>query len=253
MPPRAYISPVSDDAVIAVFNPNSQLKATTVLRLLGLRRSRQRIIDAQLRRLSRPPHNRLVEIPPPAIAVHRNPYYTLAATSAPASPPPAPHSPINSKNNADGQGSINEDEPPPQPASAPLLFAPRCDHDSRSPEPQRAMQLIGDDDCNDDDDALKEIDPPPQADSSPPPHPAARPPCSVCHSVDATVVFLPCKHQLSCAPCWESAKKHQRSIHNRKKRSRMELADAGAQRARFQAHCPWCQQNVQEEIHPFVS
>jgi hypothetical protein len=30
----------------------------------------------------------------------------------------------------------------------------------------------------------------------------------------------------------------------------MELANAGAQRVRFKAHCLWCQQEVQEEIHP---
>ena len=81
----------------------------------------------------------------------------------------------------------------------------------------------------------------------------ARPPCCICVSADATVVFLPCKHQLSCVSCWDSAKNSQRSIHNRKERTRMELAAAGAKRAPFHARFPWCQQVVQDEIHPFVS
>ena len=76
IPPRTYLSPVSDDSIIAVFDLTAQLKAATVLRLLGLRCSRQRIIDARLRRLSHPPQQRLVESSPSAIAVHRNPFYS---------------------------------------------------------------------------------------------------------------------------------------------------------------------------------
>ena len=115
------------------------------------------------------------------------------------------------------------------------------------------MPLTTTDVDNNGDDLVMEIDSLPQTPSSPSPHLPSRPPCSVCHCMDATVVFLPCKHQLSCSACWESAKRQQRSIHNRKERTRMELAGAGARRARFQPHCLWCQQSVQEEIHPFIS
>ena len=109
MPPRTYISPVSDDAIIAVFDPTAQLKATTVLRLLGLRRSRQRIIGAQLRRLSCPPQQRLVEVSPPAIAVYRNPFYSLAASSTAATPPPAPALLINGNSKDDCKADITGD------------------------------------------------------------------------------------------------------------------------------------------------
>ena len=250
MPARNYTSPVSDDAIAAVFDSTAQLKATTVLRLLGLRRSRQRIIDAQLRRLSRPPQQRLVEVSPPAIAVHRNPFYRLAAAAArtPAVSSPTPDSIITGNSNDGSRADITRDDK----FSLPLL-ASRIDDECRSAEHQRVMPLTTADNNTEDHGAVKEIDPSLQAPSSPSAHPPSRPPCSVCHSVDATVVFLPCKHQLSCPACWESAKKRQRSIHSRKERLRMELADAGVQRVRFQAHCLWCQQGVQEEIHPFVS
>ena len=50
-----------------------------------------------------------------------------------------------------------------------------------------------------------------------------------------TVVFLPCKHQLSCRACWESAKKGERAAHNRNERLRMQLTSAGVKRvARIQ-------------------
>jgi hypothetical protein len=238
MPPRIYTSPVSDDAIIAVFDPAAQLKASTVLRLLGLRRSRQRIIDAQLRRLSRSPNNRLVEIAPPAIAVHRNPFYSLAAPVTRAALPSAQD--LLTASNGTEADITRDNGPPPQPGGA-------ADDGCRSPEPELSA-----DDGNDTD-ALNESDPSPQGPSPPSPHPPSRPPCSVCHSADATVVFLPCKHQLSCPSCWGSAKKQQQRVHNRKERARMELAETGAQRALFQARCLWCQQGVQDEIHPFVS
>jgi hypothetical protein len=238
MPPRTYTSPVCDDAIIAVFDPTAQLKATTVLRLLKLRRSRQRIIDAQLRRLSRSPHNRLVEVAPAAIAVHRNPFYSLAAPVTRAALPPAPASLIAS--NGTEADITRDNDPPPHPGAP-------ADDGCGSPEPE----LTADDGKGTD--ALNESDPSPQTPSPPSPHPPSRPLCSVCHSADATVVFMPCKHQLSCPSCWGRAKKQQQRVHNRKERTRMELADTGAQRAFFQARCLWCQQGVQDEIHPFVS
>jgi hypothetical protein len=78
MPPRVFLSPVSDNQVVAVFDQHVQLKAATVVRLLHLRRSRQRIIEAHLRRLSRPPLCRLVELPSPPTERQRHPLYALA-------------------------------------------------------------------------------------------------------------------------------------------------------------------------------
>ena len=59
--------------------------------------------------------------------------------------------------------------------------------------------------------------------------------CSICNSADTTVVFLLCKHQLSCRVCWESAKKGERAVHNTNERLRIQLAGAGVKRvARIQ-------------------
>jgi hypothetical protein len=73
-------------------------QAVTVCRLLGLRRSRQRIIDAQQRHLCRPPLILLVEIAAPAFADYR-PAYSLYLTLTPPEqtlPTPAPDSSGNS-------------------------------------------------------------------------------------------------------------------------------------------------------------
>ena len=335
MPPRKYTSPVSDDTIVAVFDANryTQHKATTVLRLLGLRRSRQRIINAHLRRLARPPYNRLVEVSPPVIAVHRNPFYSLAtaAVPTPAGPSLTPDALITSNDtttnntpsplllqlppqapranndyrcteaerflplttaDADGQDDrvvvkiVPSLQPSSLPSPHPLPSRPPCSvcHSADAPaapkvedaaditrddesSPQTGAEdhyrsheaepiTTADDDNRYDSDTVREINQSLlfQGPSLPSPHPPpSRPPCSICHSADATVVFLPCKHQLSCPPCWESAKKRQLSVHNRKERVRMELADAGARRVLFQPRCLWCQQGVQDEIHPFIS
>ena len=244
MPPRTYSSPVSDDDILAVFAPHAQLKAHTVLRLVGLPRTRARIVAAQLRRLARPPHCRLVELAPPIIAVHRNPYYALTTSSLPAASASALtaeqlifSSPSTDANihdttiNTLNAGSVEVKEP-----LTAVLRVHHTDTSSTAPMSQ--------------DDSGREGA---ACDASPCLHVPARPPCCICHSTDATVVFLPCKHQLSCASCWVSAKKSQSSVHNRKERTRMELAETGTKRAPFQAQCLWCKQAVQDEIHPFVS
>lgn len=241
MPRRTYSSPVSDDNLLAVFTSHAQLKANTVLRLVGLPRTRARIVAAQLRRLARPPHYRLVEIAPPVIAVHRNPYYTLAAPSLPAAEACAerqvPSTPSTDANIHDSTVStLKADNTELKEASTAVLYAHHADDDSTAPMSQ-------------DESTEGEV----ACDASSCAHVPARPPCCICHSADATVVFLPCKHQLSCASCWVSAKTSQHSIHNRKERTRMELAETGTKRAPFIAQCLWCKQAVRDEIHPFVS
>ena len=241
MPPRMYSSPVSDDDLLAVFAPHAQLKAHTVLRLVGLPRTRARIVAAQLRRLARPPHSRLVELAPLIIAVHRNPYYSLAASSPPAAEACAEQltssTPSTDANTHDTTVStLNMDNAEWKEAATAVLCAHHTDDDSTAPVPPEDSEQGGI-----------------VCDASSCAHVPARPPCCICHSADATVVFLPCRHQLSCASCWVSAKQSQRSIHNRKERTRMELAETDTKRAPFQAQCLWCKQAVRDEIHPFVS
>ena len=220
MPRRLYISPISDDDVVAVFRVNGQLKANTVLRLVGLPRTRARIIATQLQRLSRAPYHRLVEIAPLAIAKHRNPYYSLALSSP-------------STDRVDAGAVDHAAVPHDNGSTSSRTTATDAASPCASPLTEDSPHTADDDDNT--------------------PVAPSRPLCNICHAVDPTVVFLPCKHQLSCTTCWDSAKKRQRSVHNRNERTRMQLADAGTRRAPFRSVCPWCQQVVVEEIHPFVS
>lgn len=222
MPRRLYISPVSDDDVVAVFHINAQLKANTVLRLVGLPRTRARIIAAQLHRLARAPYHRLVEITPPVIAKHRNPYYTLAHSS-----------PATERFDA---AVVDYDAAVPQEKDSTSSRTTAADIASSSASPSTETPCAYTADDNDNTPVV-----------------SSRPLCNICHAVDPTVVFLPCKHQLSCTTCWDSAKKRQCTVHNRNERTRMQLADAVAKRTPFRPVCPWCQQAVAEEIHPFVS
>ena len=62
MPPRHYPPAVSNDVVLTLFDsPHVHLKASHVVRLLQFKRSKRRIVCAQLRRLAR--IGRLVEHP----------------------------------------------------------------------------------------------------------------------------------------------------------------------------------------------
>ena len=79
MPPRHYLPAASDDTVLALFRPPiSQLKATQLVRLLGLSRSRRRIVHTQLRRLAQ--EGRLLELP--SLSTRYNqPAYSLPPAS----------------------------------------------------------------------------------------------------------------------------------------------------------------------------
>ena len=224
MPRRLYISPVSDDDVVAVFRVNGQLKANTVLRLVGLPRTRARILATQLQRLSHTPYHRLVEIAPPAIAKHRNPYYALALSS-----PSTDRFDAGAVDNA----AVPHDNGCTSSRTTATDTASMCSSLLTENSPVAPCGHTADDD-----------------DNTPVP---SRPLCNICHAMDPTVVFMPCKHQLSCTTCWDNAKKRQRSVHNRNERLRMQLADSRTRRALFRPVCPWCQQAVVEEIHPFMS
>jgi hypothetical protein len=260
MPARSYSSPVADEAVLAVFDASARLKAVTVCRLLGVRRSRQRVIDTQLRRLCSPPHSRLVEIAAPEFAAHRRPCYALAAAPLSLTPAkqtpttPAPDSHI-ACTRAEAEAEAGSSCPMSTTSEPGCALAALPVHDDankvngdtgvKQSEPQSTSALCV---------PLSPLSPYGRASPDPPSvYRPGRPPCGVCHSEDATVVFLPCRHQLSCVACWDQGKHRQRIVYNRRERLRRELAEAAAQRMAFQPQCLWCQQPVQTEVHPFTS
>ena len=85
MAPRHYPPAVSDDVILALFHcPTLRFKAAQIVRLLGLKRSKRRIVESQLRRLAVKGH--LVDHP--ALSTrYTQPEYSLPAATPPAASP----------------------------------------------------------------------------------------------------------------------------------------------------------------------
>ena len=85
---RVYCHAVGDDVVLALFAPDSRYKARRVTRLLGLKRSRHRIVTAQLNHLVH--QGRLQQLPSTSSRYTQSLYALHLSLSAPSPSPSAP-------------------------------------------------------------------------------------------------------------------------------------------------------------------